>query len=178
MKLFMGIGLIGFVMIVLQVVVGVFAGHDGDVSGSASVDLHGGHGGGGSIVSLKTITGMCIGFGFGGALLEQYGFSPGIAALGGIVIGAIIGAIYFWMMHSLYKLKSDGTSVLTEAVNHSGTVYMRIPGNTSGAGEIQIAFGGRLQNVAAFTRGMGLATGTPVKVIGLHGDRALLVEKL
>jgi hypothetical protein len=178
MKLFMGVGLIGLVLIVLQVVVGVFVGHDGDVSGSASVDLHGGHGGGGSIVSLKTVSGMCLGFGFGGALLEQNGFSPGIAALGGIVIGAIIGAIYFWMMHSLYKLKSDGTSVLTEAVNHSGTVYMRIPGNTSGAGEIQIAFGGRLQNVAAFTRGMGLATGTPVKVIGLHGDRALLVEKL
>ena len=38
------------------------------VSGSASVDLHGGHGGGGSIVSLKTVSGMCLGFGFGGVL--------------------------------------------------------------------------------------------------------------
>jgi hypothetical protein len=178
MKLFMGIGLIGLALIIFQVVVGVFAGHDGDVSGSASVDLQGGHGGGGNIVSLKTVSGMCLGFGFGGALLEQYGFSPGIAALGGTGIGVVIGAIYFWMMHSLYKLKSDGTSVLTEAVNRSGTVYMRIPANTAGAGEIQVAFGGRMQNVPAFTRGMGLSTGTPVKVVGLHGDQALLVEKL
>jgi hypothetical protein len=90
----------------------------------------------------------------------------------------VLGAVYFWMMHSLYKLKSDGTAVLAEAVNRSGTVYIRIPGTLSGAGEIQITFGGRMQNVCAFTRGVGLATGTPVKVVGLHGDSALLVEKL
>jgi hypothetical protein len=178
MELFLGIGVIGLVLIVLQVIVGVFFGHDGDVAGSASIDLHGGHGGGGSIVSLKTVSGMCLGFGFGGAVLEQAGLSPGLAALGGTGIGAVIGAIYFWMMHSLYKLKSDGTAVLTEAVNRSGTVYMRIPGTLSGAGEIQICFGGRMQNVAAFTRGVGLATGTAVKVVGLHGDSSLLVEKL
>ncbi|MEI9997815.1 MAG: hypothetical protein WDO13_00880 [Verrucomicrobiota bacterium] len=82
------------------------------------------------------------------------------------------------MMHSLYKLKSDGTAQLTEAINRSGTVYMRIPGTLAGAGEIQIAFGGRMQNIAAFTRGVGLPTGTAVKVVGLHGDGALLVEKL
>ena len=40
---------------------------------------------------------MFLGFGLGGALLEQNGFSPGIAALGGIGIGAVIGAIYFWV---------------------------------------------------------------------------------
>jgi hypothetical protein len=178
MELFLGIGVIGLVLIALQVIVGVFFGHDGDVASSASLDLHGGHGGGGSIVSLKTVSGMCLGFGFGGAVLEQSGLSPGFAALGGIGIGAVIGAIYFWMMHSLYKLKSDGTAVLADAVNRSGTVYMRIPGTLAGAGEIQIAFGGRMQNIAAFTRGIGLATGTAVKVIGLHGDSALLVEKL
>ncbi len=178
MELFLGIGVIGLVLLVFQMIIGVFAGHDGDVASSASVDMHGGHGGGLSIVSLKTITGMCLGFGFGGALFERYGFSPGVAAVGGIGVGVVIGALYFWMMHSLYKLKSDGTAQLAEAVNRSGTVYMRIPGTLAGCGEIQVTYGGRMHNVAAFTRGVGLATGTTVKVIGLHGDRALLVEKL
>ena len=176
--LFLGIGFIGLMFLVIQVLMAVFIGHDGDVGGSASIDLHGGHGGGLSIVSLKTVTGMLVGFGFGGALLVQWGFSSGIAALGGTGIGAVIGAIYFWIMHSLYKLKSDGTAQLAEAVNRSGTVYMRIPGTLAGAGEIQVTFGGRMHNVCAFTRGVGLATGTAVKVIGLHGDQALLVEKL
>ncbi len=176
--LFLGIGFIGLLLLVLQLFMGVVAGHDGDVSSSASIDVHGGHGGGLNIVSIKTITGMCLGFGFGGALLVQYGFSPGIAAAGGVGVGIIIGAIYFWMMHSLYKLKSDGTAQLAEAVDRSGTVYMRIPGTLAGAGEVQITFGGRMHNVAAFTRGVGLATGTAIKVIGLHGDHALLVEQL
>jgi len=177
-NLFWGIGLLGLVLIILQAVLGIFAGHDGDTSSSGSLDIHGGHGGGGGIVSIKTVSAMLLGFGFGGAIFEQNGFSAGISALGGIGIGAVIGAIYFALMHSVYKLRSDGTSVLTEAVNHSGTVYIRIPGNTSGAGEIQVSFGGRLQNIRAYTRGLELPTGTPVRVVALYGDNALLVEKL
>ena len=121
---------------------------------------------------------MLLGFGFGGAIMEKNGFSAGISALGGIGAGLVIGAAYFALMNSLYRLRSDGTSVLTEAINRSGTVYLRIPGNRSGAGEIQVAFGGRMQNVRAYTQGLELPTGTPVRVIALHGDQALLVEKL
>jgi hypothetical protein len=176
--LFWGIGLLGLFLIILQAIFGIFVGHDGDTSSSGSVDIHGGHGGGGSIVSIKTVSAMLLGFGFGGAIFEQNGFSAGISALGGIGIGVVIGGVYFALMHSLYKLRSDGTSVLSEAINHSGTVYMRIPGNISGAGEIQVSFGGRLQNVRAYTRGLELPTGTAVRVVALHGDQALLVEKL
>ncbi len=177
--IFWVIGSIGLLLIFLQVIFGVFVGHDGDATGaSGSVDLHGGHGGGASVVSLKTVSAMLLGFGFGGALILANGFSAGIAALGGIGIGVLIGGAYFLLMNSLYRLRSDGTTVLTDAVNRSGTVYMRIPGNASGAGEIQVSFGGRLQNVRAFTRGQGLNTGTAVKVVALHGDHALLVEKL
>lgn len=176
--LFLGIGLLGLALIILQAIFGMLVGHDGDASASGSVDLHGGHGGGGSIVSIKTVSAMLLGFGFGGAILEQNGFSAGISALGGIGVGVVIGGAYFALMRSLYRLRSDGTSVLSEAVNRSGTVYMRIPGHASGAGEIQVSFGGRMQNIRAFTRGLDLPTGTPVRVVALHGDQALLVEKL
>ncbi len=177
-KLFFAIGLVGLFLIILQAAFGIFVGHDGNTDTSGSVDVHGGHGGGGSIVSLKTVSAMLLGFGFGGALLLKAGFSLGIAALGGLGVGVVLGAIYFAMMHSLYKLKSDGTSVLAQAVGHSGTVYMRIPGQASGSGEIQVCYGGRLQNVRAFTRGLELPTGTAVRVVALHGDQALLVERL
>jgi hypothetical protein len=140
--------------------------------------MHGGHGSGSNIVSIKTVSAMLLGFGFGGALLEQNGFSVGFSALGGLGVGVLIGAAYFALMNSLYRLRSDGTAVLSEAINRSGTVYLRIPGNVSGAGEIQVAFGGRLQNVRAYTRGFELSTGTAVRVVALHGDQALLVEKL
>ena len=177
-EIFWGIGLLGLFLIVLQAILGVLVGHDGDTSSSGSIDLHGGHGGGGSVVSLKTVSAMLLGFGFGGAILEKNGFSTGISALGGIGTGVVIGAAYFALMNSLYRLRSDGTSVLSEAINHSGTVYIRIPGQISGAGEIQVAFGGRLQNIRAYTHGPDLPTGTAVRVVALHGDQALLVEKL
>lgn len=177
-KIFWAIGSIGLLLVLLQAIFGIFVGHDGNVDASSSVDLHGGHGSGASVVSLKTISAMFLGFGFGGALLMSLGFSAGLAAVGGIGIGFIFGGAYFLLMNSLYRLRSDGTAVLTDAVNRSGTVYMRIPGNATGSGEIQISFGGRLQNVRAYTRGQGLSTGTAVRVVALHGDHALLVEKL
>ena len=177
-ELFLGIGLLGLFMIIIQAILGVFVGHDGDTSSGGSIDIHGGHGGGGSIVSIKTVSAMLLGFGFGGAIMEKNGFSAGISALGGLGAGFVIGIAYFALMRSLYQLKSDGTSILSEAINHSGTVYMRIPGNVSGSGEIQVSFGGRLQNIRAFTRGLELPTGTPIRVVSLHGDNALLVEKL
>ena len=178
LQIFTTIGFVGLLLILLQTMFGVFVGHDGDTSTGGGIDLHGGHGGGGSVVSLKTISAMLLGFGFGGALFEKNGFSIGIAALGGIGVGVLIGAAYFALMRSLYKLRSDGTSVLAEAINRSGTVYLRIPGHNAGAGEIQVAFGGRMQNIRAYTAGVDLANGTAVRVIALHGDSALLVEKL
>jgi hypothetical protein len=178
LNLFWGIGLLGLLLIILQAILGVFVGHDGDTSSGGSIDVHGGHGGGGSIVSIKTVSAMLLGFGLGGAILEKNGFSPGVSALGGLGVGVLIGGAYFALMNSLYRLRSDGTSMLTDAVNRSGTVYLRIPGNASGAGEVQVSFGGKLHNVRAYTRGFELRTGTAVRVVALHGDDALLVEKL
>ena len=178
LKLFFSIGLLGLFFIILQAIFGIFLGHDGDTSSGGGIDTHGGHGGGGNIISIKTMSVMLLGFGLGGALLKQTGFSTPISALGGLGIGLLIGGVYFALMRSLYQLRSDGTSILSEAVNRSGTVYIRIPGNTSGAGEIQVSFGGRLQNIRAYTQGLEIPTGTAVRVIALHGDHALMVEKL
>ena len=178
LQIFLVIGFIGLVLILLQTVFGVFVGHDGDTGTGGGIDLHGGHGGGSSVVSLKTVSAMLLGFGFGGALMEKSGFSVGFSALGGIGVGILIGGAYFALMRSLYNLRSDGTCVLAEAINRSGTVYLRIPGQNAGAGEIQVAFSGRMQNVRAYTAGIDLPTGTAVRVVALHGDSALLVEKL
>jgi hypothetical protein len=74
-EIFLGIGLLGLFLIILQAIFGIFVGHDGDTSSSGGGDLHGGHGGGGSVVSIKTVSAMLLGFGFGGAILEKNGVS-------------------------------------------------------------------------------------------------------
>jgi len=176
--LFSIIGFVGLLFIICQAIFGLaIGGHDTDTT-SASIDAQGGHGSGAGYLSIRTISAMLLGFGFGGALLERNGFPVWLAALGGIGIGVLISACYLALMRSLYQLRTDGTSVLSEAVNKSGTVYLRIPGLLSGAGEIQVGFGGRLQNVKAYTEGPDLPTGTTIRVVALHGGQALLVEKL
>ncbi len=178
LQIFEGIGFLGLFLIILQAIFGFFVGHDGDTHSDAGVDSHGGHGGYASYLSIKSISAILLGFGFGGALIELAGFGTGLAALGGLVAGLIISSSFIFLMNSLHKLKSDGTAVLAEAVNRTGTVYLPIPAEESGAGEIQVSYGGRLQNVRAFTLGPALTSGMSVRVLSLRGEQAVVVEKI
>lgn len=178
LSLFWAIGFLGLFLVIIQAIFGLVVGHDGSTDFSGNFDATGGHGSGASYLSIRTVSAMLLGFGFGGALFERNGFSITVSALGGLGVGIVIGAIYVALMSSLYRLRSDGTTVLTDALNRTGTVYMRIPGRVTGAGEVQVAFGGALRNVRAYTNGPELPTGTNVRVVALHGDQALVVEKL
>jgi len=178
LQFFEGVGFLGLFLILLQAVFALFVGHDGDTNADGQVDMHGGHGGYTNYLSLKSISGILLGFGFGGAVIERAGYPVAIAALGGLAIGVVISISYLTLMKSLYDLKSDGTAALAEAVDRTGTVYLSIPAENAGPGEIQVSFGGRLQNVRAFTAGPALPSGTSVRVLSLHGDQAVIVEKV
>jgi hypothetical protein len=175
--LFWAIGIFGLMLIILQAAFSLFVGHDGDTHADSHAGATGGHGGFASYFSLKGISATLLGFGFGGAYLDRTGWALGVAALGGLCLGLLIGATYVALVNSLSSLHSDGTGRLLDAVSRTGTVYLPIPAESVGPGEIQVAFGGRLQNVRAFTEGPPLPVGTSVRVVGLHGDQAVIVEK-
>jgi hypothetical protein len=172
LQVFWSIGLCGLVLILLQALLSLAAGHHGDYQ----LDAHETHAN--SYLSLKTVSALFIGFGFGGAIFAQNGFSVLVAAVGGLIIGLLIATLYLGLMRVLYRLRSDGTALLWEAIGQRGRVYLRIPANESAPGEIQVAFGGRFMNVKAFTRGPELPTGTDVLVISVHGENALEVAKV
>lgn len=173
LQIFWGIGLVSLGLIVLQAVLGLFAGHDGDITVDVATDHElGGY------LSLKSISALMLGLGFGGVIAIQHQYSIPVASAFGLLVGLVITASYVLLMKFVYSLRSDGTAILKEAIGHNGTVYMRIPAENSGAGEIQVSFGGRRQNIKAYTAGPELATGTDVKVTALRGEFALLVEKL
>lgn len=173
LQIFWGIGLVSLGLIVLQAVLGLFAGHDGDISVDVATDheLSG-------YLSLKSISALMLGLGFGGVMAIQHHYSIPVASAFGLLIGLVIMASYILLMKFVYSLRSDGTAILKEAIGCNGTVYMRIPAANAGAGEIQVSFSGRRQNVKAYTTGPELATGTDVKVTALRGENALVVEKL
>jgi hypothetical protein len=172
LQVFWSIGLFGLLLTLFQGLLSLAVGHHGD----SQLDAHETHGT--SLLSLKTVSALFIGLGFAGAILNENGFSILAAALGGLITGAVIVAVYLVLMNALHRLRSDGTALLWEAIGHRGRVYMRIPANESAPGEIQVAFGGRFMNVKAFTRGPELVPGTDVLVISMHGENALEVAKV
>ena len=171
-QLFWDLGIIGLVLILLQGVLVLVLGHHGDMDGDGHGFLWSNY------LSLKTIAAFLLGIGFGGAAFAENGFSVLIAIAGGIGIGLVLAVFFFALMRGFYKMRSDGTAQLWEAIGQRAKVYMRIPGEDAAPGEIQVAFGGRLMNIPAFTRGPELPTGTDVLVISVHGDNALEVEKV
>jgi hypothetical protein len=172
LQVFWSIGICGFLLILLQGLLSLVAGHHGDLQ----LDAHETHGT--SYLSLKTASALFIGLGFGGAICGQNGFPILVAAVGGLIIGILIATLYLALMNALHRLRSDGTALLWEAIGHRARVYMRIPANESASGEIQVGFGGRFMNVKAFTRGPELFPGTDVLVISVHGENALEVAKV
>jgi hypothetical protein len=171
LQVFWAIGFCGLLLIALQGLLSLFLGHHDVNVGSHDYSWNG-------YLSLKTLSGMFLGVGFGGVLFGQNGFSIAVALSGGILIGLFISAFFFALMKGLYRLRSDGTAMLWEAIGRRGTVYMRIPAHEAAPGEIQVAFAGRMMNVPAFTRGSELPTGTDVLVISVHGEHALEVEQV
>lgn len=172
-QLFWDLGIVGLVLIALQGALALMFGHHGDMDGDA------GHGMlWSNYLSLKTITAFLIGIGFGGAAFAENGFSLLVAIAGGIGIGFVLAIFFFALMRGFHQMRSDGTAQLWEAIGQRAKVYMRIPGDDLAPGEVQVAFGGRLMNIPAFTRGPELPTGTDVLVISVHGDNALEVEKV
>jgi hypothetical protein len=171
LQVFWAIGFSGLLLIALQGLLSIFVGHHDVNLGSHESSWNG-------YLSLKTLSAMLLGVGFGSAVFGEHGFSISLAVAGGILIGLSISALFFVLMKGLYRLRSDGTAMLWEAIGQRGTVYMRIPGHEAAPGEIQVAFGGRFMNVPAFTRGSELPTGTDVLVISVHGEHALEVERV
>ncbi len=170
-QIFWSIGFFALILIVLQAALGIFIGHHGDVSFDGEHD-------GGNYFSLKTISAMLLGLGFGGVYCMQQGFSVPVSAVIGLVIGFVIAVLYLFLMSGIYSLRSDGNSILKEAIGQNGTVYMRIPAHGNGTGEIQVSFGGLMKNIRAYTEGDELPTGTAVRVTALRGENALVVEKI
>ncbi len=166
------LGFIGLFLILVQGVFTLIFGHHGDLhSDGQGFEWS-------NFISLKAIAAMFIGVGFGGAALAQSGFSIGVTVLGGICIGFVIALFFVLLMSGFHSLRSDGTVRLQEAIGQRAKVYIRIPGEESAPGEIQVGFAGRMLNVPAFTRGPELPTGADVLVVSVHGEHALEVEKV
>lgn len=128
------------------------------------------------VISLRTVVAGVTFFGLGGLGAESTGAGP--IAVWMVALAAGAAAMYgvYWVFRTLYSLKSDGTVQIANAVGQHGTVYLRIPGDDSGTGKVQMCLQSRTVEYLATTAGEALPTGTRIVVVDVVTPTTVQVE--
>ena len=154
----------------------------GDMSADADVD---GDAGGeahlvttwlAGVLSFRTLVAAMTFFGLAGWAASGAGFNVAMQVV--IALAAGVGAMYgvYYLMRSIYSLKSEGTVRVGHTVGRHGTVYLRVPGHESGTGKVQLSVQKRTMEYLAMTPGDELPTGTKVKVVRVITSNTVEVE--
>lgn len=131
------------------------------------------------LLSIQTIGTFIMGFGWGG-LAAYKGIPLDVAP--SIVIGTLVGAAFVWLLTSLLRfangLQSSGTVSIRHAIGREGDVYVNIPANNSGSGQVRMTLNDRQRIWNAVTAGEAIATGTRVRVAKVNSDNTLTVTRV
>jgi hypothetical protein len=160
---FLVIGVVGVVILLLSLLVGDF--FDG-VFDAFDFDA-------GGFLSGPALGAFLAAFGFGAAVIDyNTDWGVGASALGGVVIGAGIGAIVGLASRSLMHMPTDATVRATDLVGATATVITRIPEN--GFGEVTLVHAGQFMKLSARADGT-LGEGTPVVVTTVLSSTSVVV---
>ena len=153
------------------------AGHAGHAvhAGQADASLHHGSLAMFRILSFRSVVAALTFFGLAGLAAHSAEVAQPLqlAIAGGVGFAAMYGV--YWVMQTLYGLKSEGTVRVERAVGHRGTVYLRIPGAKSGVGKIHLNLQNRTMEYQAVTAGPELPTGASIVVVDLIDSATLEV---
>lgn len=178
MQTFVGIGAISSLVLSLQLLLSLIGG---DMDGlDADLDLvDGGEGGASGILSVRTIGAFFTGFGWTGASMTDYGYGLGITTVVSSVVGLALLAMVFYLMAYLHSLRQEGTLDYSNTIGQVGSVYLPIPSNRKGLGQIEVMVQGRLSIVRAVTdNDKKIGNRVAVRVTELVDKQTILVEPL
>lgn len=149
---------------------------DVDISDDINIDIHDSSDG----LSLITVRGMVAFFSVGGwsGLVAATGGLPTVLS---IIIAFIAGSISLVGIAFLFKfslkLQGSGNLQIANAIGKTGKVYIPIPANRSGSGQITILIQERLVELSAVTNNdRMLKTGEFVTVLELVDEQTVLVN--
>ncbi|MHC4993069.1 MAG: hypothetical protein ACYTGC_19020, partial [Planctomycetota bacterium] len=142
---------------------------DGDVDVSGSTLAF-------KLLSLQSIAGFVMGFGWGG-LAGLLGLDWSFPA--SLMLGFAFGVGMVWLvglvMKAVYDLQSSGNIEAEATVGLQGRVYLTVPRRGAGRGQVQVVIRDRSRIYNAVSRDDALPTGASVRVVGIHDDTTLAV---
>ncbi len=169
-----------FLFQMVLVMMGLDANHDldmdTDVDVSTDVDASEVAIAGLRIFTLRNIIIFFTMFSWSGIFFSRSGISPLVV----FVLSAIIGAIFAMTIAVMYwtftKMVQSGSMNIRNAVSQIGEVYIPIPANKKGQGQVQLAIQGRIEEFDAITDDKSiLPTGSKIMVLEVLKEGLLLV---
>lgn len=189
------VGTLFFVLRLVLMLVGVGVDHDtGDVltdggllGGGHDADApvgypHDHHGDPASLFKFLTIQSallFAMGFGwtaFGFLRGTKAGFGP--SALLGVVGGVAMVAVFTKLLQATRRLEQSGTFDIGGTVGAEGQVYVTVPEQGRGRGQVRVVVGQRERILNAVSTSGELRPSSRVRILRIADDRSLVVEAL
>lgn len=185
MKVLWGITLSASLIFVIQSILtfvgigGGDGGFDGDVSAGfddlATLDADPAM----NLYTFRNLVNFLLGFGWSAILLRDHIGSIGWLMLVSIVIGVALVAVVMYLFKWLSSMQQSGNiNVFESGTGCQGQVYLTIPAERKGEGQVQITINGSVREYHAVTDGDEIKTGKPIKVVEVLNSHTLLVEEL
>lgn len=177
LQLYYGIAIVTTFLLFLQLALAL-VGFDGDADADFDSDFGDApHDAGVSVLSVRSVTAFFAGFGWGGVVAIREGFSLFGATLVALVTGSVLMAAVVVLMRGLFAMRHSGTLDYRNAIGAVGDVYLPIPADMQGPGQVEVMVQGRLAVVQAFTRSpRRIPNRTRVRVVDTLDAQTLLVE--
>lgn len=168
---------VGTFFFVLRMVM-MFVGGDlhGDLD-AAGVDLH--HGDPAEafkVLSLQSIAAFLMGFGWGG-LAGLHGADWSWQASTLLAFGCGVGMLWLlgMMFRAIFSLQASGNVAIEDTVGVEADVYVTVPGERSGRGQVQVVVDNRQRTYNAITEGQTLPTRSRVRITRVNDDHTVTV---
>ena len=174
LQLYYAIAFAASTLLLLQLLL-TMVGFDGDDDMDFDAEVHdfGGY------LSLRSLTAFFAGFGWGGVVAIRGGMSVLGSAAVAVATGGVLMASVVALMRGLYSMRASGTLDYSNAIGEVGNVYLPIPPNMEGPGQVEVLVQGRLAVVQAFTRaGHRLPNRSRVRVTETLDQQTIVVEPL
>ena len=178
MKTFVGIGAVSSAILFIQMLI-VLAGGYLDIPDLDFDIAETGEGGATGMFSIRGIGSFFTGCGWPGASVLDSGASMTLAIAAATIVGLLVLFGFVSMMRWLQSLREEGNINYENAIGQVGSVYVPIPPNREGLGQIEVKVQSRISTVRAISdHPERLENRVAVRVMELVDDRTLLVEKL
>jgi hypothetical protein len=150
-----------------------------DLEHPDTADIHHGDVADFKIISIQAIAAFAMGFGWGGlGILKGSAWNPWLAVPVGIACGAAMVWLLALLLKGVYDLQSSGNIKIADTVGVEGAVYVTVPGDGQGTGQVQLVLDNRQRIYNAITPGAAIATKSRVRVVGVNDDNTVTVQPI